>query len=156
MPKRSKDYVEGLIEDLKDPIMATHYLNAALEDSPQMFLLALRDVAEAYRMSKVAEDAGLTREALYRMLTPEGNPRFSSLTGIVNALGLKITLQPQEETIPVAASAGLAQTLASRIELEQPSKQTGLLGTLAAAYHNFAQGSGSGQQRDRLLANAGH
>ncbi|PYS12949.1 MAG: putative addiction module antidote protein, partial [Acidobacteria bacterium] len=65
MPKRSKDYVQGLVEDLKDPIEAMNYLNAALEESQEVFLLALRDVAAANRMARVAEEAGLSREALY-------------------------------------------------------------------------------------------
>ena len=48
MPK-TKNYQEELIEDLKDPSEAANYLNAALEDAdPEVFLLALRDVAEAH------------------------------------------------------------------------------------------------------------
>ena len=95
MPKRSRDYVAGLVEDLEDPTMATHYLNAALEDSEEMFLLALRDVAEAHRMAKVAADAGLSRESLYRTLSNKGNPRLSSLVGVLRAVGLKIRVETE-------------------------------------------------------------
>ncbi len=89
MPKRSTDYRNSLLEDLKDPIEAAHYLNAALDDSPEMFLSALRDVAEARQMAKVAEGAGISRESLYRMLKTSGNPTYRSFIGILRAIGLE-------------------------------------------------------------------
>ena len=55
MPKRTRPYRESLLEDLQDATEASQYLNAALEDSEEMFLVALRDVAEARQMAKVAE-----------------------------------------------------------------------------------------------------
>ena len=99
MPKRTSDYRAGLLEDLKDPREAAYYLNAALGDSDEMFLKALRDVAEARQITKVATSAGVSRESVYRMLSKTGNPRYSSLIGILGALGLKISILP--------ASAGL-------------------------------------------------
>jgi len=63
---------------LADPEEAAAYLNAALEDGDQqVFLLALRDVAEARGMSQVAREARLNREIMYRMLSPTGNPQKS-------------------------------------------------------------------------------
>ena len=47
MPKRTTDFREDLLADLGDPREAEHYLNAALGDSAEMFLVALRDVAAA-------------------------------------------------------------------------------------------------------------
>ncbi len=47
MPKRTRDYKVGLLEELKSPLASAHYLNAALEDSDESFLLALQDVVEA-------------------------------------------------------------------------------------------------------------
>ncbi len=93
MPKRTTDYRTELLQDLGSPDEAAHYLNAALEDSPEMFLVALRDVAEARRMARVAGEAGVAREALYRMLCETGNPRYSSLTGILKALGLRLAIE---------------------------------------------------------------
>jgi probable addiction module antidote protein len=99
MPKRTRDYRIGLLEELRDPDAASHYLNAALEDSEEMFLVALRDVAEARQMARVAEDAGVAREALYRMLRETGNPRYSSLTGILKALGLRMVIEAEARTV---------------------------------------------------------
>jgi len=95
MPAKGKPYRSWLQSKLADPQIAMNYLNAAMNDSPEMFLVALRNVAEAHRMAKVAEDAGLTREALYRTLSEGGNPRLSSLLGILNAIGLRLVLTSQ-------------------------------------------------------------
>lgn len=66
--KKSKPYKDFLLERLKDPKEAAAYLNASLEDNvPGVFLIALRDIAQANRgMAQVAEEAKLNRETLYR------------------------------------------------------------------------------------------
>lgn len=94
MPKRTSDFREELLADLRDPQEAAHYLNAAFEDSEQMALVALRDIAEARQMARIAEDAGVAREALYRMLSKTGNPTYESFTGVLNALGLRMVFVP--------------------------------------------------------------
>ncbi len=96
MPKLTRDYRTGLLEALRDPRQAAEYLNAALEDSYEMFLVALRDVAEASQMSRVARGAGVRRESVYRMLRPTGNPRYSSLVGVLKTLGLRILIEPAD------------------------------------------------------------
>lgn len=94
MPKRTSDYHSWLLSQLIYPREAVHYLNAAIEDSPEMFLKALRNVAEAHKMAKVAEEAGVRRESLYRTLSEEGNPRLDTLTSILTVLGFRIALEP--------------------------------------------------------------
>jgi probable addiction module antidote protein len=83
-----------LYEDLQDPEFAVAYLNAALEEgSQEVFLLHLRDLAEACGgMGKLAGETHLTREALYRMLSKSGNPQLSSLDKILQALGLRLAV----------------------------------------------------------------
>jgi len=51
---------------------------------------ALGIVARARGMTSVAKEAGVTREALYRALSPDGDPRLSTLLGVTKALGLKL------------------------------------------------------------------
>ena len=94
MPKRTSDFRADLLEDLADPQEAADYLNAAAEDSEKMVLVALRDIAEARQMARVAGEAGVSREALYRMLHKGGNPTYSSFMGILGALGLRIVFTP--------------------------------------------------------------
>jgi probable addiction module antidote protein len=52
---------------------------------------ALGAIARARGMTKIAKDAGVTREALYRALSQDGDPRLSTLLGVAKALGLKIS-----------------------------------------------------------------
>jgi probable addiction module antidote protein len=90
----TKDYKESLFEDLQDPDFAVAYLNAALEESSsEVFHLHLRDVAEAWGgMGKLAAEMHLAREALYRMLSENGNPQLSSLEKILHSLGLRLAV----------------------------------------------------------------
>jgi len=96
MRKRTRDYTVGLYARLSDPQYAADYLNAALDESEDAFLGALRDVAEARQISTVARLAQLNREGLYRMLSEVGNPRLSSLVALLSALGLHVMVAPNE------------------------------------------------------------
>ena len=98
MPKRTSSFRDELLASLVDPQEAAAYLNAAIEDSDEMFLIALRDVAEAKQMAKVAEGAGVARESVYRMLHAKGNPTYSSLTGILHAVGLRFEIAVETAT----------------------------------------------------------
>jgi probable addiction module antidote protein len=94
MSQITASYHEGLLESLKDPEEATAYLNAALADGDQeVFLLALRDVAEARGLSKLAQDAQLNRENLYRMLSRQGNPQLASLIALLKSMGLRLSIE---------------------------------------------------------------
>lgn len=86
---------ERLIAELRaDRELAADYLNAAAEDGDRrVYLTALRTVAEARGMAKVAKAAGVPRESLYRALSPSGNPRLSTLHAILKAAGLKLAVE---------------------------------------------------------------
>jgi probable addiction module antidote protein len=94
MPRKS--HKESVISRLRsDPSYVVEYVNSALEDGDEGgFLIALRNVSEARQMSKVADDAGVRRESLYRMLSEAGNPSLSSLTGVLKAVGLRLVVAP--------------------------------------------------------------
>jgi probable addiction module antidote protein len=96
MPKRTLDHHTWLISELKDPVTASNYLNEAYSDSPKMFLVALRNVGEAWRMSLVATKAGVGRESLYKTLSKRGNPRLYTLDAVLRAVGIKIEFQPEK------------------------------------------------------------
>ena len=92
--KKSKGYQPNLIESLKDAREAEAYLNAALEeDDPELFLLALRNVADAQGgVAQLADKTKLNRESLYRMLSERGNPEFRSLDALLHALGFRLAV----------------------------------------------------------------
>ena len=94
MSKTSTSYQEGLIKDLTQPEEAAAYLNAALEDGAKdVFLMALRDIAEAKGMARLSTRAKLNRVSMYRMLSRRGNPQLSSLTSILENAGLRLAVQ---------------------------------------------------------------
>ena len=97
---KGKNYQEWLVEKLKDHDEATAYLNAALEESLKgdeesqyLFLVALRNVAEAQGgVGTLAKKAGIGRESLYKTLSEKGNPKWHTLVSLVIALGLNLRL----------------------------------------------------------------
>ncbi len=67
------------------------YLEAALEqDDPKLVAAVLGDIARAKGMAKVAQEAGLGRESLYKSLSPGGNPEFGTVLRVMRALGLRL------------------------------------------------------------------
>ena len=95
--KPSASHDEAMIRRLrKDPDFAAEYLKAAMEeeDEPRVLLIALRHVAQAHGVAKVAKAAGIERESLYRALSERGNPRLSTLVAVAKSLGLRLTVEP--------------------------------------------------------------
>ena len=83
---RSWDIVESL--DSEGRIAA--YLEAALEENDAALIAAaLGDIARAKGMTEIARQTGLGRESLYKALSPEGNPAFSTVLRVIRALGLR-------------------------------------------------------------------
>jgi probable addiction module antidote protein len=94
----NRKYEEILDEDLQNPAEAAQYLSACLESGePEVFLLALRDVARARGgVAKLAELTELNREHLYRMLSENGNPELRSLETLLDALGFRLAVALKE------------------------------------------------------------
>jgi probable addiction module antidote protein len=69
------------------------YLEIAFEDGDTTDIaIALGNIARAKGMTAVARDAGITREALYKSLSEKGDPKLSTLLGVMRALGLQLTV----------------------------------------------------------------
>jgi probable addiction module antidote protein len=70
------------------------YIKVWMEDgTPREIASALGDVARSRGMSEIARKAGLGRQALYNALSDNGNPTLETLTAVLNALGLQLTVQ---------------------------------------------------------------
>ncbi|AAM86639.1 putative addiction module antidote protein [Yersinia pestis] len=82
---------------MEDPEFAQVYLHQALldideEGGQEAFLMALRHVVEARGgMASVAKKAGVSRETLYRTLSPSGNPTLKTLLSVVSATGFQFS-----------------------------------------------------------------
>jgi len=76
---------------LDDSDAIAGYLSAAMLSGDAGFVAdALGVVARAKGMSKVATEAGMSRESLYRALSPKGNPEFGTVLGVLKALGFRL------------------------------------------------------------------
>ncbi len=98
MKKRPSKSFDGTRRQLlKDPEVAAGYLQECLaDDNEELFMEALRNVAEA-RLGGVAALAKITdlsRETLYRTLSKRGNPRLSTLSKVLGAVGLQMAIEP--------------------------------------------------------------
>jgi len=80
-------------EHLRTPAEMAAYLEASIEEAKgnaAFIAKALGDIARAKGMAKVAEDAGLSRESLYKALSGERSPGFDTILRVVRALGLEL------------------------------------------------------------------
>lgn len=81
-----------VVEHLKTKKDMAAYLEAVLEDGdPALISAALGDIARAKGgIAKIARETGLGRESLYKALSPDGNPEFSTILKVMRALGLRL------------------------------------------------------------------
>lgn len=89
-----------VVEHLETDADMAAYLEAALEDGdPKLVAAALGDIARARGMAQIAREAGLGRESLYKALSPDGNPEFSTVLRVVRALGLRLHATTASEPV---------------------------------------------------------
>ncbi len=99
MPKLQAFDVADYLDN--DEVIA-EYLTAALEDAnPDVFLMAVADVAKARGMSYVANETGLGRESLYKAFAPGAKPRYDTVLKVLKAVGIQLQATPAvENTAP--------------------------------------------------------
>jgi probable addiction module antidote protein len=89
-----RDYQSWKLKKLGNPIFAAHYLNEIERSSPELVLAAIKNVVRAREVSAVAKEAGVVRENIYRAFSEQGNPKFSTFTEVLKAVGVKIHFEP--------------------------------------------------------------
>jgi probable addiction module antidote protein len=83
-----------IAEHLPDDQAIAEYLTAVLEENdPALLAAALGDIARARGMTEIAKASGLGREALYKALRPNAQPRFDTISRVCAALGVKLVAQ---------------------------------------------------------------
>lgn len=86
---KTKPFDAAAYLDSREAIAA--YLSEAFEtNDPAFITAALGTVARAQGMTAVAKESGLSRESLYKALSPEGHPEFSTVLKVLNALGVQL------------------------------------------------------------------
>lgn len=96
-----RDHRERLLKRLKNHEYAVGYLSNVIEnESPDAFLIALRDVIDAREenISHLAEESNVARQTLYHALSENGNPRFSTINQVLHTMGLKLSVTEVGQT----------------------------------------------------------
>lgn len=99
----SRNVREVHSKHLRDPEVAAEYINQALaSDDIAVILMAIRNVVDAQEggISGVAEKSALGRESMYKMLSPRGNPKLSTLNALFHGIGLKLEVIPEPKKDP--------------------------------------------------------
>lgn len=106
---------ERVIAELRaDRELAVAYLKAVMEslddpDERAAGLLALRTVAEAHGgWGAVAAEAGISRESLYRSLSPKGNPTLKTLLSVLKTVGMRLSVEPEHHVSEHGSTLGPA------------------------------------------------
>lgn len=95
MNKISELKTFDVVDYLDSEQAIAEYLQCVLEENDlNTLLLALGDIARARGMSAIAQDCGLGRESLYKALRADANPRYETISKVIQALGLQLTVTP--------------------------------------------------------------
>lgn len=99
--KMAVSHREAVVEELRaDPELAAICLREAFAslsnpNERAVSMMAIRDAAQAFGgLGKIAEDAGISRESLYRALSPKGNPTLNTLLAVLGAVGMRLSVEP--------------------------------------------------------------
>lgn len=95
MPLETQPY--DTAEYLDTPERVALYIEAVLEDGdPALIRDAIGTVARARGMTQIARETGMSRESLYKALSETGNPSFDTVTKVLKALGMRLSVEPAE------------------------------------------------------------
>jgi probable addiction module antidote protein/putative addiction module killer protein len=104
--------------------MIAAYLQAALESEDAGHLAyALGKVAKARGMTEIAQATGLTREALYKALREDAQPRFETLSQVLNAIGLRFSIEPARQ-MPTAVKVTRKVRAVAKKSIKKVAKTT--------------------------------
>lgn len=97
--KRLRNWDEVKVELLReDPEFAIEYLKMAFQenaDIPEALVEAIRSVSRSLDLSleQVAKKAGISKASIYKALGENGNPTLATLTSILDAMGLRLSIE---------------------------------------------------------------
>jgi len=90
-PFDAADYLETA-QDIAD------FLAEAFQDGDAATIAhAIGTAARAKGMTQIAKDAGMSRESLYKALSADGSPQFSTVLKVLHALGVHLSVEPLKE-----------------------------------------------------------
>ena len=95
---KGKKFQEDLNRKLANPDFAADFLAAAIEENDQDFLCeALAKVVKVHGATKISGETGIARQAIYKMLSHDGNPSFKNVHKLLEAVGLELTVRVKKD-----------------------------------------------------------
>ena len=91
--KTTKWSVQDALQTSEDCALFIEAALAEAGDDDAFIAQVLGDVARSRGMTQMARDTGLTREGLYKALSPDGNPSLATVLKVLRALGLRLHVQ---------------------------------------------------------------
>jgi len=95
----AKEY--NVADYLTTPEAVAGYIEEFLADEPDALIAALNEVAGSVGFTKLAEQAGVTRQHLYTMLSDKGNPTYANLSKVIGAMGCRLSIVPIDGEMPL-------------------------------------------------------
>jgi probable addiction module antidote protein len=90
----------NISEYLDSPEMIAEYLDACMEEGGQeLFLKALGDAVRAVGVATVTAKAGLGRTNAYKTFSPSGNPELSTISSVLDTMGMRLSVVPKEHHV---------------------------------------------------------
>jgi len=79
-----------------DDEIAAYLEESARSGDPSIMTAALGTIARARNVSQLARDTGMTREGLYKALSPDGSPAFATIVKVANAMGFDVAFRARQ------------------------------------------------------------
>lgn len=94
---RGSKFQEDLQNKLLSVDFAAEYLAAAISENDEKFLNeALAKVIKAHGATSISDETGITRQAIYKMFSKNGNPSFKNINKLLDAVGLELTVRKKK------------------------------------------------------------
>jgi probable addiction module antidote protein len=100
--KKSKPFDAAKYLD-SDEAVAAYITEALLTYDADMIARSIGVAAKARGMTEIAKQTGLSRESLYKALSGDGHPHFETINLVLKALGLRLRVEPIEDSDKRAA-----------------------------------------------------
>ncbi len=160
MAKTTRTYGQWRLERLADPARAARYLNAAKKESKEAFLHALKNVIQAREVAKVAREAGVSRESVYRSFSADGNPTYDTLSAVLEAVDIDFSFAPIVHVAYGPQRLEPATTCSGGVDVDAPNgniAKNGFFETGAVKYflpENVVNAQGTGTSFFAFQSNA--
>ena len=144
--RKTRSFREIRTERLANPEVAAAYLSATQKNSPENFLSALKQVAQARKMATVARDSGVQRETLYRSFSEQGNPTWGTLVSVLSAVGVGVDFVPLMHKSNPITTPPTSLPVPTPSQVVRDLQETALIGSTDQHEKGYGSLQGGGNQ----------